>query len=121
MKLKNILIVVDDIERSKNFYCRLFGLREVTDFGGNVILTEGLVLQERGLWDGLIGGASVRGGNDAELYFEENDMDAFMKKLEEYPEPVRYLQKPVNNKWGKRTVRIADPDGHIIEIGESPA
>ena len=43
MKLKNILIVVDDVERSKNFYCHLFVLRVVTDFGGNVILTEGLV------------------------------------------------------------------------------
>ncbi len=119
VKLKNILIVVDDIGRSKNFYCRLFGLRVVTDFGGNVILTEGLVLQERKLWEGLIGGASVHGGNDAELYFEENDMDAFMRKLEEYPEPVKYLQQPVKNKWGKRTVRIVDPDGHMIEIGEA--
>jgi len=59
VKLKNILIVVDDVERSKNFYCHLFGLRVVTDFGGNVILTEGLVLQERKLWDGLIGESSI--------------------------------------------------------------
>lgn len=47
MKLKNILIVVNDIEVSKRFYKSLFGLDVVTDFGGNVILTEGLVLQER--------------------------------------------------------------------------
>ena len=82
MKLKNILIVVDDVERSKNFYCHLFGLRVVTDFGGNVILTEGLVLQERKMWDGLIGESSISGGNDVELYFEENNMDAFLKELE---------------------------------------
>ena len=80
MKLKNILIVVDDVERSKNFYCHLFGLRVVTDFGGNVILTEGLVLQERKMWDGLIGESSISGGNDVELYFEENNMDAFFKE-----------------------------------------
>lgn len=119
MKLKNILIVVDDVERSKNFYCHLFGLRVVTDFGGNVILTEGLVLQERKLWDGLIGESSISGGNDVELYFEENNMDAFLKELEGWPEPVRYLHAPAENAWGKRVVRIADPDGHMIEIGES--
>ena len=44
MRLKNTLIVVEDIERSKAFYRELFGLSVVTDFGDNVILTEGLVL-----------------------------------------------------------------------------
>lgn len=43
MRLKNILIVVEDIERSKVFYRELFRLSVITDFGENVILTEGLV------------------------------------------------------------------------------
>lgn len=51
MKLKNILIVVDNIEVSKAFYKDLFGLTVVSDFGENVVLTEGLVLQERKLWE----------------------------------------------------------------------
>lgn len=46
MKLKNVLIVVKDIERSKQFYHNLFGLNMVLDNDGNMILTEGLVLQE---------------------------------------------------------------------------
>lgn len=46
MKLKNVLIVVKDIERSKKFYRDLFGLEMVLDNDGNMILTEGLVLQE---------------------------------------------------------------------------
>ena len=46
MKLKNILLVVEDVERSVSFYKELFGLQVRNDFGGNVILTEGLVLQE---------------------------------------------------------------------------
>lgn len=46
MKLKNILIVVKDIEKSKQFYHDLFGLNVVLDNDGNMILTEGLVLQE---------------------------------------------------------------------------
>ena len=61
MKLKNILIVVEDIERSKAFYKDLFGLSVVTDFGGNVILTEGLILQEKKVWEELIGEKSCKG------------------------------------------------------------
>lgn len=119
MKLKNILIVVEDIERSKQFYHELFGLDVVTDFGGNVILTEGLVLQEKAVWERLIGQASVCGNADAELYFEENNLDVFLHKLETCTEPIRYLHPPMEHEWRQRVVRLYDPDGHVIEVGES--
>ena len=48
MKLKNVLIVVNDIERSRKYYHDLFGLEMVLDNDGNMILTEGLVLQDAG-------------------------------------------------------------------------
>lgn len=120
MKLKNILIVVDDVERSKKFYHDLFGLEVVKDFGGNVILTEGLVLQERTAWEALTGRKTVRGDGDAELYFEENDLGTFLEKTEGYPEPVRYLNPPGTNQdaGGRRVVRLYDPDGHVIEVAE---
>ena len=54
MKLKNILIVVKDIEQSKRFYHDLFGLDVVLDNDGNVILTEGLVLQDEQIWSRFI-------------------------------------------------------------------
>ena len=119
MRLKNILIVVEDIERSKRFYQDLFGLRTLTDFGGNVILMEGLVLQDRSIWERLIQKKIVCGDSDAELYFEENNMDAFIKKLESYPDPIHYLNKPMEHDWGQRVVRIYDPDDHVIEVGEA--
>ena len=50
MRLKNILIVVKDIEKSKKFYQELFGLNVVLDHDGNMILTEGLVLQDEQIW-----------------------------------------------------------------------
>ena len=49
MKLKNILIVVKNIEKSKQFYHELFGLDMILDSDGNMILTEGLVLQDEKL------------------------------------------------------------------------
>lgn len=119
MKLKNILIVVNDIEKSKAFYRDLFGLQVVTDFGGNVILTEGLVLQDREIWEKFIGKEIIKGGNDAELYFEENDMESFLKKLEQSSYPVEYVNSLMEHDWGQRVIRIYDPDWHVIEIGES--
>ena len=47
MKLRNVLIVVKDIEKSKKFYHDLFGLDTILDNDGNAILTEGLVLQDK--------------------------------------------------------------------------
>lgn len=118
MKLKNILFVVDDIEKSKAFYKELFGLEVLTDFGGNVILTEGLVLQERKLWENAIKNKIQTGGHDAELYFEETNMDAFLRKLDESTFQIEYLGACEENAWGKRVLRLYDPDRHVVEIGE---
>ena len=119
MKLKNILFVVDDIEVSKTFYKDLFSLAVLSDFGKNVILTEGLVLQEKNSWKRFIDKEVVSGGNDAELYFEENDIDGFLEKLEKSNYTIEYLNKCIEHDWGQRVIRLYDPDKHIIEVGES--
>ena len=46
MSLKNVLIIVDNIDESIDFYEELFGLRVITRLEGNVIMSEGLVLQD---------------------------------------------------------------------------
>lgn len=119
MKLKNILIVVEDIEKSKEFYLTLFGLHVIRDFGENVILSEGLVLQEKKVWENLIKKKVNVGGNDAGLYFEENHMDDFLNKLEESPFEIEHVNEYQEREWGQRVVRIYDPDKHIIEIAET--
>lgn len=117
MVLKNYLIVVEDIEVSKAFYRELFGLQVVTDFGENVILSGGLVLQEKKTWESLIGREMVMGEACAELYFEETDMQGFMVKLETCGYEVRYCNSLMRHAWGQEVVRIYDPDGHMIEVG----
>lgn len=119
MKLKNILYVVKDIEQSKKFYQELFGLYVINDFGENVILSEGLVLQEQKLWETFIGQKTAFGGNDAELYFEENDIDGFLCRLEQTEFLIRYVNPMMEHDWGQRVIRIYDLDMHVIEIGES--
>ena len=119
MKLKNMLIVGQDIERSKAFYKGLFGLEVLADYDGNVVLTEGLVLQESAIWESFIQKPIEFGANNAELYFEENDMDWFVKRLKDWQEPIEYVTPFSQHGWGQRVVRFYDPDGHLIEVGES--
>lgn len=119
MRLKNILLVVEDIEKSIAFYKELFGLHVVTDFDGNVILTEGLVLQDRKIWEALVGKKASYGSNDAELYFIENDLDGFQEKLNQSSFEINYVHEMKEHTWGQRVIRIYDPDMHMIEIGES--
>lgn len=118
MHLKNILIVVEDIEISKRFYKELFGLEVVADFGENVVLTEGLALQQRKLWETFIDKKVIRGGNDAELYFEENHIDAFLERLDNSTFDIEYLNRCKEHDWGQRVIRLYDPDRHVIEVGE---
>ena len=118
MKLKNILIVVSDVNRSKEFYKTVFGLVVIRDFGENVMLTEGLVLQEKTLFEDGIGKVVSFGSHNAELYFEEADMDGFLKRLDESGFEITVLQKDLENSWGRRVVRLYDPDRHVIEVAE---
>ena len=43
MRLKNVLIVVKDIEKARRFYQDLFGLTMILDNDGNMILSEGML------------------------------------------------------------------------------
>ena len=106
MKLKNILLVVKDMERSKTFYRDLFGLEVIADFDGNMVLTEGLVLQQESIWKSFIEKEISHKGHNAELYFEENHMDEFLKKLESWPEPLEYVNPFMEHSWGQRVVRL---------------
>ena len=128
MQFKNILLVVNDIEKSKVFYRELFGLEVIADFGGNVMLTERLVLQERKNWEAALGCLVQYGGHDAELYFEESRMEDFLQKLKKWEQsvsPVNYVStvqsalQMEERDWGQRVIRIYDPDYHVIEIAET--
>lgn len=116
MRLKNILIVVKDIEKSRKFYHDLFGLDVVVNNDGNMILTEGLVLQDETIWKKFLGKDVIPENNSCELYFEEHNIEAFAEKLEKlYPE-IRYVNKLLTHDWGQKAIRFYDPDGNLIEV-----
>lgn len=118
MKLKNPMLVVTDINKSVEFYKTVLDLHVIMDFGANKTLTGGLALQTLETWQEFIGMDNISfGGNNAEVYFEEDDFDMFAEKLKKCE--VEYVHPIKEHSWGQRVVRIYDPDKHIIEIGEN--
>jgi len=117
MKLKNYLIVVKDIEKSRRFYEDLFGLEMLVDNDGNMVLSDGLALQEEKYWKEFLGKDIITESNSCELYFEETDIEGFINKLESmYPE-VKYVNWLMTHSWGQKVIRFYDPDGNLIEVG----
>lgn len=117
MKLKNVLITVDDIEEAKKFYHDLFGLDVLLDSDDNVILMEGLVLQERKMWGNFLQQEIIPENNACELYFEERDIEAFAQKLKELYPSIHYLNLLTTYSWGQKVLRFYDPSGNLIEVG----
>ena len=121
MKFKNPMLVVTDIEKAKEFYKEVLGLRTIMDFGANVTLTGGVSLQTTESWAEFIhkGTDEINFcGNDAELYFEEDEFDSFIEKLNSI-ENIDYVHSVFEHRWGQRVVRFYDLDKHIIEVGEN--
>ena len=118
MRYISTLIAVRDLAVSLRFYREVLGLEILQDFGANVTLTGNLVLQTLESWREFIGRKPVTfQGHSGELYFEEEDMDSFLKCMETWD--ISYVHPPLEHRWGQRVVRFYDPDGHVIEVGES--
>ncbi|KAF5085548.1 Glyoxalase-like domain protein [anaerobic digester metagenome] len=120
MKFVCPLIVVRDVESSRAFYEEVLGQRVLHDLGENVVFEGGFAIHQRSHFSNLIGVAEsdiVPRSNNAELYFEEDDLDGFLERLKGM-HPVKYVHEPIEQPWGQRAVRFYDPDMHIIEVGE---
>ncbi len=118
MKLKNPMLVVSNIDKSVEFYKKVLGLRVVMDYGANKVLTGGLALQTIETYKDFIGTSDINFGcNNFEVYFEEDDFDKFIKRLEE--SDIDYVHPIKEHSWGQRVVRFYDLDKHIIEVGEN--
>lgn len=117
MHLKNILITVSNIDRSIQFYHDLFGLMVVNNQGGNVIMTEGLVLQDEKIWKHFMNRDIQYKNHATELYFEERDIEGFIEKLKVSPYEIEYVNELMTHEWGQKVIRFYDLDGNLIEVG----
>ena len=111
MKLICNLFVLEHMERSKQFYREVLGQEVVSDLGANVTLSCGLSLQTMDSWKQFTRLEQISLGHNAE------DLDAFEERLRSMP--ISYVHPVHQQPWGQRAMRFYDPDGHIIEVGET--
>ncbi|NLD58965.1 MAG: glyoxalase/bleomycin resistance/dioxygenase family protein [Clostridiales bacterium] len=109
MRFDSPMIVVSDIERSRRFYAEVLGEEVLHDLGNYVVFKGGFSMMGREAWRKLAGAE-----HGFELYFEEEDVESFARALGDAPLLTPLSEAP----WGQRTVRLLDPDGHAVEVGE---
>ncbi len=118
MKFICPLITVSEIERSRKFYENLLGQKVKYDFGENVTFYGDFAIHLESHFKELIDNKEIRiGGNNFELYFENDDIEAIVDKLKN--NNVVFIHGLREQPWRQKVVRFYDLDNNIIEVGES--
>ncbi|MGS0763745.1 VOC family protein [Syntrophomonas curvata] len=114
------LIVVENMETSRKFYEEILNQKVILDFGANITFAGDYSLQTKASWADFIDKREneiLTQSNNFELYFEEDNFDDFIARLQLHP--IRYVHDVKEYSWGQRVIRFYDPDLNIIEVGES--
>jgi catechol 2,3-dioxygenase-like lactoylglutathione lyase family enzyme len=122
LRYHSAVIFVREIAAAKRFYIDLLGMEIDMDFGTNVGLKGGLTIWQidpnhiiaTTLGPDMIGNPRA---NRFELYFETEDLSAAFERMK--AGGAEFLHELHEEPWGQRTVRLFDPDRHLIEIGET--
>jgi lactoylglutathione lyase len=117
-----ITLFVDDPQRSKAFYEKVFEAPAVFEDDDSVAFKfENMfvnLLRVPAAHE-LIAPAAVadgEAGSRFQLTIWVDDADAVCGQLAE--RGVRLVNGPIDREWGMRTAAFADPDGHIWEVAQ---
>ncbi len=120
LKFDGPLIVVDDMAHARHFYEGLLGQKVKFDFGPNVPF-EGFSIHLKSHFRSLLGDVAqfpvTQKAHWGELYFETDELEPIHQRLMEAD--VEFIHPICEQPWGQRVMRLYDPDGHIVEIGET--
>jgi lactoylglutathione lyase len=117
-----ITLFVEDEQRSKEFYERVFELGAVDEDHGTVIFRfDNLflrLLRRDEAESEMLGQVPVgdpRSGTTVQLALRVEDTDARCAELAQRGVPIVY--GPVDRPWGVRNAGFVDPDGHLWQLG----
>lgn len=119
MKFGGTLIAVQDIKASKQFYQEVLEQKALLDLGTHVSFESGFSLQQN--YADLVGldeSSVLSKSHNFQLYFEVEDLDAWINRLRNVP-GLEFIHDKREYEWGQNVIRFYDPDMHIIEIAES--
>lgn len=121
LKYHSSVLFTEEINGMKDFYTDVIGLSVQFDFGGCVIFACGLTLwvlkKNYPLTKALGYTGGVLKNNGMELCFETDEFEEDSENLKK--SGAKLVHDVSEEEWGQRTLRLFDPDGNIIEVGES--
>lgn len=121
-RIDYVILYVEDLERSIQFYRDAIGLEfKLHGDAYAEFATEGtkFALFERSKLPELIGSAAEAErseGPAGEVLILVDDVDGEAERLR--AAGVEPLTGPVDRAWGHRTLHVADPDGHVVELAQ---
>ncbi len=111
------LLVVENIERSRQFYENVMQQTVRYDYGENVTFHGDFAIHLADHYRTLLDGHDVQyRSHSFELYFEMDDVDAFYAA---HNDDLGMIHPPREQPWRQKVMRFYDPDGHVLEVGES--
>lgn len=118
MKFICPLITVTNIQNSRLFYEQLLRQKVKLDMGENIFFEGGFALHLKSHFSDLIHPHTIKyGGNNFELYFEEDQLEDLFQKLKD--QEIELVHELKEQPWRQRVIRFYDPDKNIVEVGET--
>jgi catechol 2,3-dioxygenase-like lactoylglutathione lyase family enzyme len=119
LKLEHAALLVQDVERSRRFYCEVLGLQEIPS-GGNCFLRKGdAEVHLLAAPQGRVVELGYRADDLADGYithvaFEVDDLEEAQQHLKNSNIPIVCGPRPRFD--GKEQLYFCDPDGYAIEL-----
>jgi catechol 2,3-dioxygenase-like lactoylglutathione lyase family enzyme len=115
------VLLTADIKRLSSFYIEVLGQTVKFDVGACVIFHSGMSLwqpsNELTIAAKLGYCCHPSGNKNLELCFETQTMAADVGRIK--AAGVKLLHDVIEEPWGQQTLRFFDPDGNLVELGES--
>lgn len=115
------VIICNDLEKQREFYEKFLGQEVVQDLGACLVFNKGFSLwkldsdfpisKEQGYTYEPIGNRNL------EICFETDTFEDAVENV--LMADLRMLHNAEEEEWGQYTIRFYDPEGNLVEIGES--
>ena len=121
IKFHSSVLMTNNFEQMKSFYIEGLNLKVKDDFGSCIGFDCGLSIWQMGENQPLakaIGRTFHNDGNkNLEICFETENFDPDVARLKSFG--IKLIHDIQLETWGQMTIRFYDPDGNMIELGET--
>lgn len=115
------VVFCSDLQKQREFYEKFLGQTVKQDLGGCLVFSSGFTLwqlhEEYPISRELGYTYEPIGNRNLELCFETEKLEDAVEKV--LLADLRILHNLEEEEWGQYTIRFYDPEGNLVEIGES--